>query len=151
MSAREPASFPPGDEFPTQFRRWRFWRRWFGERSECAAAKYLRGKGYRILATNVADRRGELDLIARYGNTLVVVEVRSTSTMDPQRAADSVDFRKQRKLTEAALRFLSRRRLLNVTVRFDVLAIAWPLEQQEPMVMHIPNAFEATGKFQMFG
>lgn len=135
---------------PTDFGRWPFWKRWFGQRSEKAAARYLRKLGYRILAANVADKLGEIDLLALDGESLVVVEVRSTSTHDPQQAALSVDRIKQRKLTEAAVRFLSRRRLLGVNVRFDILAIAWPPEASEPTILHIPQAFDPSGRFQMF-
>ena len=135
---------------PTDFGRWPFWKRWFGQRSEKAAARYLRKLGYRILAANIADKLGEIDLLALDGESLVVVEVRSTSTHDPQHAALSVDRIKQRKLTEAAVRFLSRRRLLGVNVRFDILAIAWPPEAIEPTILHIPQAFDPSGRFQMF-
>jgi putative endonuclease len=62
-----------------------------------------------------------------------------------------VDLRKQRKITEATLRFLAARRLLGkIAVRFDVLVMSWPAHAREPIVRHIPHAFEATGKFQMF-
>lgn len=134
------------------FGRWPFWKRWFGHRSERAAARFLRRAGYRILAANVADRLGEIDLLALAPDrvTLVVVEVRSTSGPDPRPAAESVNLLKQRKLTEATLRFLARRRLLGTAVRFDVLALAWPPGRREPTVQHIPRAFEAVGRFQMF-
>ena len=134
------------------FGTWRTWRRWFGQRSERRAARYLRQRGYRILAANVSDSRGELDLIALDpdGNTLVVVEVRSTSNADPMRAAQSVNLIKQRKLTQATLRFLKRRNLLNHPVRFDVIAIAWPNPDCEPEIVHLPHAFEAIGRFQMY-
>ena len=135
---------------PAEFGRWPFWRRWFGQRSEKFAAKYLRRLGYRILAANQSDRLGELDLIVRDGTTIVVVEVRSRATPDPQAAADSVGFAKQKRVTEAALRFLSRSGLLGHTVRFDVLALGWPADVREPAVLHIKNAFDATGRFQMF-
>ncbi|HET6574860.1 MAG TPA: YraN family protein, partial [Fimbriiglobus sp.] len=69
---------------------------------------------------------------------------------DPSVAAATVNYPKQRKLTEATLRFLSRRRMLGTAVRFDVLAIAWPPGAREPTVRHIRHAFEATGRFQMF-
>jgi putative endonuclease len=147
---RPDARTPPED--PARFGRWPFWKRWFGTRSERAAAKYLRKQGYRILAANAFERVGELDLLALDpdGATLVVVEVRSTSGPDPQVAADSVNFPKQRKLTDATLRYLSRRGLLGVALRFDVLAIAWPPEAREPTVRHIPQAFESVGRFQFF-
>jgi putative endonuclease len=134
----------------TRFTRWRFWKRWFGQRSERAAAKHLRKLGWRIVAVNVSDQLGEIDLLAIDGETLVIVEVRSTSTADPHIPAASVDLRKQKKLTDAAVRFLSRRGLLGISYRFDVLALAWPPEQSEPTVLHLRHSFEATGRFQMF-
>jgi putative endonuclease len=150
MAADRPNSARTSPEPPAEFGRWPFWRRWFGQRSERAAARYLRKLGYRILAANVADREGEIDLLALDGGTLVVVEVRSRSVEDPRVAAETVNYPKQRKLTEAAVRFLSRRRLLGANLRFDVLAIAWPPGAREPTVLHIPHAFQATGRFQFF-
>src|SRR5437016_12498813 len=94
---RAPPPPPAGD-----FARWPWWRRWFGRRSERAAARFLRSLGYRILAANVADPAGELDLIALDGQTLVIVEVRSTESADLERAAASVDLRKQRQVSNSA-------------------------------------------------
>jgi putative endonuclease len=133
-----------------RFSRWRFWKRWFGQRSERAAAKYLRTLGWRIVGTNLNEQLGEIDLLAIDGDTLVVVEVRSTSGTDPHIPAASVSYAKQKKLTAAMLRFFGRKGLLGVNTRFDVLALAWPPGQKHPTVLHIPNAFEATGRFQMF-
>src|SRR5262249_40884777 len=112
---------PPPDPAcaSTGFTRWPWYRRWFGRRSERAAAKHLRKQGYRIVAANLADTRGEIDLIAIDGQTIVVVEVRSSESDNIEKLALSVDRDKQRRLTDAALRFLQRRRLLNVSVRFD--------------------------------
>jgi putative endonuclease len=107
-----------------------------------------------VLAANVSDTSGELDLLALDGETLVVVEVRSTALDTPQalrNTALSVDARKQRRVTDAALRFLAARRLLGkIAVRFDVIVIGWPSTAAQPTVRHFPNAFEAVGKFQMF-
>jgi putative endonuclease len=129
-----------------------WWRRWFGRRSERAAARFLRSLGYRLVAANVADPAGEIDLIALDGETVVVVEVRSTASDDWERTALSVDLAKQRKITGAALRFLARRRLLEgVAVRFDVLVLCWPPTSRAPVVRHFRHAFEATGRFQFHG
>jgi putative endonuclease len=136
------------------FTHWPWWRRWFGRRSERSAAQFLRRLGYRLLAVNVADPAGELDLLALDRDTLVVVEVRSTASDRPnalEQTAASVDLRKQRKITGATLRFLSSRKLLGkIPVRFDVLVLSWPAQAREPIIQHIPNAFEAVGRFQMF-
>ncbi len=132
-----------------RFSRWPWWRRWFGSRSERAAARFLRSLGYRILAANVADPAGEIDLIALDRQTLVIVEVRSTSGDNLERTTASVDYRKQRKITDAATRFLARKRLLEgVMVRFDVLILGWPPDVKQPIIRHYLNAFEAIGKFQ---
>lgn len=126
-----------------------WWRRWFGNRSERAAARYLRRLGYRILARNYSCRHGELDLVALDGRCVVFVEVRSTEGA-VERAAASVDDTKQRRLTQLALHFLQQHQLLDAAARFDVLAISWPSGAREPQIDHHRQAFEAVGRFQMF-
>ena len=65
--------------------------------------------------------------------------------------ARTVDLRKQRKITDATNRFLNARKLLGkIAVRFDILVLSWPPHAREPIVRHIPHAFEAVGKFQFF-
>lgn len=127
-----------------------WWRRWFGTRSERAAGKFLRRQGYRILARNFSCPLGELDLVALDGDCIVFVEVRSTGTQDATRPAASVDLAKQRRLTDLALHFLQRRRLLGRSARFDVLAMSWPADRREPVITHHRQAFEAVGRFQMY-
>jgi putative endonuclease len=127
-----------------------WWRRWFGSRSERAAARFLRRGGYRILARNYSGPLGELDIVALDGRCIVFVEVRSTGGDDPTRPAESVDDAKQRRLTALALDFLRRHRLLNHASRFDVLAISWPAGRREPTIVHHRQAFEAVGRWQMY-
>jgi putative endonuclease len=127
-----------------------WWRRWFGNRSERAAEKFLKNLGYRIVARNYSCPKGELDLVALDGRCIVFAEVRSTEGEDLEKPAVSVDEAKQKKLTAAAMHFLQKKRLLGQTARFDVLTVSWPADQKEPTIEHYPNAFEATGRFQMF-
>jgi putative endonuclease len=127
-----------------------WWRRWFGTRSERAAARFLRTLGYRILTRNYSCPHGELDLIALDGRCVVFVEVRSTGGDDPERPAASVDDAKQRRLTNLALHFLQEKRLLDCAARFDVLALSWPASRREPAIVHHKGAFEAVGRFQMY-
>jgi putative endonuclease len=133
---------------PSPRRPW--WRRWFGTRSERAAARYLRRQGYRVVARNVFTPHGEIDLVALDGRTVVFVEVRSTESGDTAWPAESVDDRKQRRLTDAALDFQRRRKLLDYPARFDVLILAWPAGQREPLIEHHRQAFEAAGRWQMY-
>ena len=127
-----------------------WWRRWFGSRSERAAAAFLRKLGYRILEHNFNCDFGEIDIVAVDGRCVVFVEVRSTEAADVQLAALSVDAKKQQRLTRLALYYMKRRGLLDCSARFDVLAISWPATRSEPAIVHYPNAFEATDRFQMF-
>jgi putative endonuclease len=127
-----------------------WWRRWFGTRSERAAARYLRGLGWRIVARNWSCPHGELDLVAVEGRTVVFVEVRSTAGDDPNAPAASVDEVKQARLTRLALSFLQRHGLLGHAARFDVLAVQWLPERREPTLIHHRLAFEAAGRFQFY-
>jgi putative endonuclease len=127
-----------------------WWRRWFGTRSERAAGRLLRRLGYRILKRNYSCTYGELDLVALDGRCIVFVEVRSTGADDPTRAAASVDAGKQKRLTRLAVHFLRAYKLLDHSARFDVLAISWPPDKREPLIIHHRNAFDAVGRFQMY-
>jgi putative endonuclease len=127
-----------------------WWRRWFGSRSERAAGRFLRRLGYSLLEHNFSCEFGEIDIVALDGKTIVFVEVRSTEGTDAVRPALSVDPAKQKRLTRLALYFLQKRRLLECSARFDVLAISWPASQPEPTIVHYPNAFEATDRFQPY-
>jgi putative endonuclease len=104
----------------------------------------------RILARNHSSPLGEIDLIALEGRCIVFVEVRSTAGADPSEPAASVDAVKQRRLTDLALDYLRRHRLLEQASRFDVLAVSWPAQQREPVIVHHRHAFEAVGRWQMY-
>ncbi len=143
----------PSDE-DAAFVPWRWWRRWLGQRSERAVARFLRRHGYKLIATNVRHPVGEIDLLALDGSVLVVVEVRSTSSVLPhavRETALSVDARKQRKLVKATLAFLNRRKLLGkIPTRFDIVVVVWPPDVRQPEVHHYKNAFAANEAFQFF-
>ncbi len=124
-----------------------FWNRLFGDRGERAAARFLRRKGLRVITRGYRTRHGEIDLIARDGDVLVFVEVKSRRQGVP---AEAVTPEKQRRITLAALHFLRKHNLLEVRSRFDIVAVVWPDDRGEPEIEHIPNAFEAVGRGQMF-
>jgi putative endonuclease len=126
-----------------------FWNRILGERGERAAALFLKRMGMRIIVRNYRGAGGEIDLIARDDQTLVFVEVKTRKSGTP---AEAVDVEKQRRITRAAVHFLKKHDLLEpgVPSRFDVVAVVWPDGARRPIVEHIPNAFEAVGRGQMF-
>ena len=118
-----------------------------GVRGERLAVRYLRRKGYKIVACNWSDTLGELDVVAVDGRTIVFVEVKTWATVSDESPSLAVDDDKQSRLTRLALRFLKHHDLLECSARFDVVAIRW---QEEPTIEHIRNAFEPKGKWQFF-
>lgn len=81
-------------------------RRATGRRGEAIAAEHLAGLGYRILQTNVRTRYGELDIVAREGDVLTFVEVRTRRGSTFGSAEESVTPQKRRRLTELAEAYL---------------------------------------------
>ncbi len=120
-------------------------RRELGAAAEDIAATHLAAHGAQILERNYRRRLGELDLIARQGDTLLIVEVRTRSTDAYGGAAASVDGRKRRRLVRAAQQFLQQQRALaRLAVRFDVVLVSG-VESPEPSVEWIRHAFDASG------
>ena len=98
-------------------------RRLLGQAGEALAADTLQQQGYSILRRNYRTPYGEIDLIARHGETLVFVEVklrRSEFFGPPQAAVNSA---KQRHLKLAAQYYLNQQRCGEIKIRFDVVAI----------------------------
>lgn len=95
-----------------------------GQLAEARAAAYLESQGWQILLRNFRRRGGELDIVARQHDVLVVAEVRMRSREDFGGAAASVDHRKQRRIiATAALLLQTRPALARYRVRFDVLVV----------------------------
>ena len=82
-------------------------RRLFGQEGEAEAERYLRRKGYRIVARNVRSSLGELDLVAEDGQTLVFIEVKARRSGEFGGAIHAVHRQKQQKLARLASQFLA--------------------------------------------
>ncbi|HVU87981.1 MAG TPA: YraN family protein [Pirellulales bacterium] len=123
--------------------------RTLGQRGEAAAARYLKRRGYKIVARGDRAVLGELDIVAVDGRTIVFVEVKTRATDDGGHPAEAVDHDKQRRLTRVALAYLRRHELLEYPSRFDVVAVTWPQSAKQPKIEHISRAFEAAGPRSM--
>lgn len=121
-------------------------RRRTGRSAEDLCARQLRRRGWQILARNWRIKPGELDLIARSGQTLVVVEVKSTHThlrAGPLTPALAVNAKKQRRIRLLAEAWLAGpgRHLPIEDVRFDVVGILFDRDGNVAEYEHIENAF----------
>jgi putative endonuclease len=93
-----------------------------GRAGEALAVEHLRAIGYTIVATNWRTRFGEIDVVARDRDTVVVVEVRSRRSAAFGTAADSVDPRKQRRLVRMAEAYLQQH-APRANARIDVVTV----------------------------
>lgn len=109
-----------------------------GRRGELLAAEYLENKGYMVLDRNWRSGHKELDLVARSGNTLVVVEVKTRGSACFGNPEDAVDMRKIRRLVLATDAYL-RLKCLDMNVRFDIVTIID--SGGKVTVEHIEDAF----------
>jgi len=94
-----------------------------GDAAERAAARFLRRRGYTLLARNFSTRAGEIDIIAADGEMLCFVEVRSRGSSDSVPPHATVGRRKQARVRAAASQYLAVKRLRNRLCRFDVVSL----------------------------
>jgi putative endonuclease len=98
-----------------------------GRSAEDIAAEFLEQQGLVVLMRNYRRKGGELDVVAREGDVLVIGEVRTRSSESFGGAAASVDGWKQHKIVRAATQLLQQHReLARLRVRFDVLVVHEP-------------------------
>jgi len=103
------------------------------------AAKTLEEAGMSIIARNFRGKRGEIDIVALDGETLVFAEVKTWSGFGMENLAYSIDPKKQGRIIETAKYFLSRhRQYYRRAIRFDVIFIG------KGAVTHLASAFMET-------
>jgi putative endonuclease len=99
-------------------------RRQTGQLAENSACAFLESQGFGIVRRNFTRRLGELDIVARAGDLLLIVEVRTRATDEFGGAAASIGPAKQRRIAAtAALLLQSDRALRQCRVRFDVIIV----------------------------
>ena len=98
-------------------------RQALGIRGENLAVAEVERRGYAILARRYRTRHGEIDIVARDGDTIVFVEVKAKGTGEFGTASEAVTVRKQRRVISMAVDYLARNHLTAQPCRFDVVAI----------------------------
>ena len=118
-------------------------RREQGREGEESTARYLEDKGWKILERNYQNRYGEIDLIAKDGEVLVFIEVKSWKTFGYSDLEYVLDRKKRSRMIMVARCYLDGLRGdEDPDVRFDVIFH----KPQGQIFEHIPNAFTETGK-----
>jgi len=117
-------------------------RKVLGARGEDLAVRYLKKKGYKVIERNYRCQWGEIDLVARQGDTLVFVEIKARTSSDFGLPQDAVDRFKQEKLVQVARAYMAEHRLQEtIPARFDVVAVQ--LTPSGPEMELIKDAFQA--------
>jgi len=114
-----------------------------GSAAEHAAAEFLVSRGFELIVRNFRRRLGELDLVARRGEVLAIVEVRTRRSSTFGGAAASVDWAKRRRIVRAAQQLLQQQpALARLRVRFDVIVVHEP-HAPAPRIDWLQHAFFA--------
>ena len=122
-----------------------------GDLGESFAAELYEKSGYAIIIKNYHSRHGEIDLIAESETELCFVEVKTRNLSTMGTPAEAVDYRKQRKITLTAMKYLSESECFRQP-RFDVLEV-WQEEGKIVKYNLIENAFYAedfAGQYEIF-
>lgn len=111
----------------------------FGKIGEDVAVKYLEKMKYKILKRNYRNRRGEIDIIAYYDNTIVIIEVKSRRNNRYGYPIDAVNDIKVKRIKECTQYYLYKEKIKFSEIRFDVIEI-YQIKKQY-VVNHIKDAF----------
>lgn len=107
----------------------------YGLYAEILTVVFLTLKGYRILKWRYKTPVGEIDILAKKKNALIVVEVKARRTLDT--AKESVTLKMQKRIIRAAEYYINRHpECMDMDIRFDLMAIGGFFSAQ-----HLDNAW----------
>lgn len=117
-------------------------RKKLGNRGERIAASFLRKQGCQIIEKNYHSRLGEIDIVAKEGESIVFVEVKTRRSADFGLPEEALSYDKRRRLSKLALNYLAHRRIEGSNCRFDVVSILMDNNKVKHIEL-IKNAFPA--------
>jgi putative endonuclease len=110
-----------------------------GKKGEEIATKYLKGEGYSILARNWFYDHREIDIIARQGDQIVIVEVKTREGDYFEEPWEAISTAKIRNIVETAEVWLIEQQV-DLETRFDVISIVFSDDGNYELT-HFQNAF----------
>ncbi len=121
-----------------------------GRWGERVAEKHLRAKKYRILGRRVrVGERDELDLVARDGDVLVFVEVKTRASERYGRPIAAVDRHKRQVTSRAAVRYIRKLKNPDVLFRFDVIEVIGAPGNPLTQVRHVEEAYTLDRRYML--
>ncbi len=110
-----------------------------GEKGEGLAVEFLKKKNYKIIKQNYKTPIGEIDIVAKDGETLVFIEVKTRESLEYGQPFEAVNSFKKRKIAKAAMLYLKRLKEIP-PCRFDVVSVYYEHGRSEFEL--IRDAFE---------
>jgi putative endonuclease len=111
-----------------------------GRLGEELALKKIKRLGYKNIIRNYRCPLGEVDLIAKDGDTLVFIEIKTRKGSTTDYAKEAVNKRKKRQISKVALAYMKAMDCFDTKARFDVVAIC--MGRGKPEIDVVKNAFE---------
>lgn len=111
-----------------------------GKMGEDIALKEIKRLGYKLITRNYRCSLGEIDIIARDGDCLVFLEIKTRKGRSTGYAKEAVDRRKRGQISKAALTYMKANGCYDERARFDVIAISINDGREEIEI--VKNAFE---------
>ena len=115
-----------------------YFKKQTGNLGEDIAAKYLKKNRYKLLSRNLILPIGEIDILARQKDVIVIVEVKTKSGLEFGEGFEMVNYFKQKKLLSLAK--LVQTKYPDMTVRIDIISVN--TSQNPPEIKHFENAVE---------
>jgi putative endonuclease len=109
----------------------------FGEEAAC---RFLKKQGLKILHRNFKTKGGEIDIVARLGQVVIFVEVKTRTNTNYAKPEDAVGFRKRESLKSAARNYIQENPFRDCEFRFDVISVTMT-DSLKPNIDWIQNAF----------
>jgi len=113
-----------------------------GVQGEDLAVSYLKKKGIKVRVRNYRQKTGEIDIIAQDGQWLVFIEVKTRKSLRFGQPYESVTLKKQAQISRVALDYITRNKIHDQPIRFDVISILLKSDGNTD-INHLPNCFEA--------
>lgn len=110
-----------------------------GRVGEELAIKYLQNKGYKIIEKNFQCRQGEIDIIAKDKDEIVIIEVKTRKCLEYGKPAEAVNETKKKHIYKATEYYLYIKKLEKAYVRIDVIEVY--IKENKYYINHIKNIF----------
>lgn len=112
-----------------------------GDLGEMLATKYLLQSNYRILYRNFRNRFGEIDIICKYNDMIIFVEVKSRYNNSYGTPSESVTYLKQQQIIKTSRSYIYKYNAHNFNFRYDVIELYLDHKTNKYRLNHIKDAF----------